>query len=168
MIDRFVVLLLAYIICLLQVGGIGVWPLGGGYPNLLALTAGLFPAIGRPSDGLLWVVAGGLFLDLLSPAPFGLILGPIAIGYLVVFGLFRRLPDALPFARTFLACLLVLFLASLPLAVWSQGWQQLVRDLLAGALIAVPLSFMVDQHLQPFVRGLRIHAQSARRPRVSV
>jgi len=164
-IDRLLVLCLAYILALFQVGVLGNWPLFGGQPLLAALLAGLFLVIDRPVDGIWWVVASGYFLDLLSPSPAGFILVPFILGYFLLVVIFPRLPDAVPLLRTVLAAFIVLCCAELPLAIWSGAWEQFARDMISGVMIALPLAVTIDKSMQPFVRGLRIFQRQRKRRR---
>ncbi|MEK7184021.1 MAG: hypothetical protein AAB701_00680 [Patescibacteria group bacterium] len=156
MIDRVVVVLAAYVSVLLQVGMLSAWPLFGGQPNLIAIGAAAFLMVNRPVLGLWWIVSGGILIDLLLPARFGITLLPLLVGYAACFTLLRWAIDIAAWWSTVLIGFVLLFVAELPLIFISGSSQQLPYDLLAGCIVLVPIGIILSYLLAPVRSGLRI------------
>ena len=120
------------------------------YPNLILLAMLILIFVGRESEAIWWAVLGGIFLDLVSPARFGVyIFSFIAIFFLASFA-FKNL-----FAQpTLVMSAGIIYLSSLGLSLilslftWQIHWQILIEAGYA-VLIGVPLYWVTQHYLKP-------------------
>lgn len=158
-----VVLIVVYLATLLQIGLLGAWPLFGGTPNLLVLGSLFFLLSGNERHGLAWVAAGGVLLDLLLPSPFGLVVLPLVLSYgMAALALRRWLVQPTWFIAMLLG-LVMLLVTELPLTIYAEGWLQLVRDLGAGFLLLVPVTWWLTWRALPTQHGLKLETRLDRR-----
>ncbi|MBI4185848.1 hypothetical protein HY524_02285 [Candidatus Berkelbacteria bacterium] len=154
---RLLVGLGAYGAVLLQVSVLGSWPLLGGQPNLIALGAAVFLVGGRLDLGLIWILVGGSWLDLLLPVRFGSTLLPL----LLTFGLLRllltRFVESPSWIGTIVVGLLLLVGSEAVVVVQLGAWHQLLVDLVAGTILLMPIAWILMRQLSLRHHGLVVH-----------
>jgi rod shape-determining protein MreD len=117
------------------------WTLLDGRPDLVLLAVISWAIVGRPREAMIWGFLGGLFLDLLSGAPFGtsaIIL--ISIAFLVSFseGRFWEAHFLMPLGATLVASFL--FHGASLLLLWALG--QPMDPILAITRVILPSTFL--------------------------
>ena len=122
---------------------------------MIALFAIFFLVFNRPGLGFVWIIAGGMIIDLGLPFPVGITLFPLVLIYSIVhyFSL-RFLPIYNPISIIGFG-IIMLGASELILAAITGDWRQLLIDLRSG-LIIVPLAFLASRRLKPYELGLRI------------
>lgn len=151
---------LAYGIVLLQATVLSIWPLFGSQPHLIALTSLVFLVFNRPSWGLGCILVGSGLMDLWLPAWLGITLGPLLIAYGLVWWVFKKIINNLPWwALTLLGALMVAISEAWIVLLWGE-WKQFSHDILVSALIGAPIFYWATQHRQMFNRGFKLEGSS--------
>lgn len=156
MIERGITICAAYCTVLLQIGVLGVWPIIGGQPHLIALGSAVFLMLHRPVTGLWWLIPGAACIDLLLPSRFGITLIPLFLGYVGVSVLLRWAIEGAAWWHTVLVGIVLVAVSELPLTILTAEWLQLALDLGASMLILLPLGIAIARLLGPVRTGLRI------------
>lgn len=156
MLERLMAAVGAYGAVLLQISVLATWPLFGGQPSLVAVGGAVFLMMRRPVLGLWWVVTGGVLVDLLLPARFGVTALPLVLSYIVSQSLLRWAIEGVGWWNSLVLGLFLLVSAHLPVTIMTGAWTQLLHDLAAGALLLLPISGFIASFLGPVQSGLRI------------
>lgn len=149
---------LLYVLLIIQIHILGVWPLVGGQPHLIALVAPLFLILDRPTLGLAWCAIGGLTIDALSSVPLGTTTLPLLLSYGAAAHLTRRVIDLGTWWMVAILCLSFVLAAELPLGLIQHGWRQFGSDLTAAVLLAVPLGILAVSWGRDVRQGLKLRA----------
>ncbi len=147
-----------YGLLVIQVQVLGSWPLLGGQPHLVALSAPIFLCTNRAKLGLGWCVIGGLAIDALLLTPLGTTTLPLLAAYGFVVLLTRRAIDLGAWWTITLLAIGFVLSAQLPLAALQDGWSQLGWDGLAATVLAIPLGIIVASRGSDERQGLRVRA----------
>jgi rod shape-determining protein MreD len=140
----------------------GVLNVRGVHPDLVLVAVISWTLLRGVTDGLVWAFVGGLCLGLLSSAPFGLTIAPLALvcllarlGYSRVYGAHIVLPLFLIFPLSvvyYLSCTLLLSLTGRPIA-WSTTLVHIILPAslfnIVAMLVLFPLLRRLHRRISP-------------------
>lgn len=154
--EAIFVLVAAYLVYLLQISIFAAWPIFGGLPNLIALLSVFFIVLDRPILGFIWLIIGGVLIDLNLPLVIGVTVIPSIVTYYLAYLLTKRLFRNHDLILIIAMGSWILIGSELVLTIISRDWWQLVKDWRASLLILVPLAILVNRKLKPYQMGLKL------------
>lgn len=154
--EAIFVLVAAYLVYLLQISIFAAWPIFGGLPNLIALLSVFFIVLDRPILGFIWLIIGGVLIDLNLPLVIGVTVIPSIVTYYLAYLLTKRLFRNHDLILIIAMGSWILIGSELFLTIISRDWWQLVKDWRASLLILVPLAILVNRKLKPYQMGLKL------------
>ena len=147
---------LSYIAVLADISFFANWNILGGSPHLIPTIAIFFLIIGRANAGLVWIIAGSTFTDLIFSYRFGLTAITLLLGFGLCFMFLRHILNTPPWWTITGLGLFLVFTSQFPLAIISKGWTALPLDLLAASFILIPCSIITSNKMFLSRAGLRV------------
>jgi rod shape-determining protein MreD len=158
-ISNYLAFLVLLVLATLQSSLGHFFSVSGVHPDLVLVAVIGWTVLRGPFEGLVWAVAGGLCLDLLSGGPFGAVIVPLVVASLLAFpahgrvlGGYTILPLALAFPLSvvfYLLHMLILNLVGVPIT-WGMTLTQVVLPAsllnIAAMLVLLPALHWIERH----------------------
>lgn len=147
---KFIVnLLLIIAAVILQISLVKEFSIYFGIINLVLIIMLVLVFVNRPIEALWWAGIGGIALDLVSPAKFGLFTLSLLVIYYVVNLLIRRIftdPNIIVVATIFLISSVVV---DAPWLLINPSWHTLLINAIYNTVVGSIIYFLLRERLRP-------------------
>lgn len=147
---KFIInLLLIIVVVILQISLIKEFSIYFGIINLILIVMLILVFVNRPIEALWWAGVGGMALDLVSGAKFGLFTLSLLVIYYIVNLLIRKIftdPNIIVVATIFLLSSILVDAAWL---LVNPSWQILLMNAIYNTIVGSIFYFLFRERLQP-------------------